>query len=140
MKHRVTPGGRQRGQSLVEMALVLPLLLLILLGIVDLGRVFNAYIVITNASREGALYGSFNPPKDSAAVTDIKNRVLREASGSGIAIELDRVVVVSSGVAAGDPVTVTVAYPFGAVSDIIGSFWGGGDLMLSAHTTMVIRE
>ncbi|MFW6136197.1 MAG: TadE/TadG family type IV pilus assembly protein, partial [Chloroflexota bacterium] len=45
---------RQRGASLVELALVLFILLLILAGIVDFGRVFNHYVVITNASREGA--------------------------------------------------------------------------------------
>ena len=45
---------REDGQSLVELALVLPLLLIMLLGTVELGRVFHAYIVVTQASREAA--------------------------------------------------------------------------------------
>jgi len=43
-----------KGQTLVEMALVLPILLLIIMGIVEFGRIFNAYLIVTNASREGA--------------------------------------------------------------------------------------
>jgi Flp pilus assembly protein TadG len=44
----------EEGQSLVEFALVLPLLLLLLLGIIQFGAVFNALITINAAAREGA--------------------------------------------------------------------------------------
>jgi Flp pilus assembly protein TadG len=47
------PDAPQRGQSLVEFALVLMPLFIILLGIIQFGFVFNAYVTITNASREG---------------------------------------------------------------------------------------
>lgn len=50
--------GRETGQSLVEFALVLTPLLFILLGIVQFGFIFNAYITITNAAREAARAGS----------------------------------------------------------------------------------
>lgn len=43
-----------KGQSLVELAILLPLLLLILMGIFEFGRIMNAYLIITHASREGA--------------------------------------------------------------------------------------
>lgn len=46
------------GQSLVEFSLVLTPLLLILLGIIQFGFIFNSYITIANATREGARYGS----------------------------------------------------------------------------------
>jgi Flp pilus assembly protein TadG len=45
---------RGRGQSLVEFAIVLPVLILIMLGAVDFGRVFFTWIEVTNSSREGA--------------------------------------------------------------------------------------
>lgn len=48
----------KRGQSLVETAIVLPLILLLLMGIIDFGLLFNNYIVISNASREAARKGS----------------------------------------------------------------------------------
>lgn len=44
----------KRGQTLVELALILPLLLLILMGIFEFGRVFNAYLITSHAAREGA--------------------------------------------------------------------------------------
>ncbi len=48
----------ERGQSLVEFALVLMPLFVILLAIIQFGLIFNAYVTITNASREGARNGS----------------------------------------------------------------------------------
>jgi Flp pilus assembly protein TadG len=45
---------RDRGAAAVEMAIVLPLLLLVVAGIADLGRAFYYQIVISNAAREGA--------------------------------------------------------------------------------------
>ena len=53
--------GSRPGQSLVEMALVLPLLMILLVGVVDVGRAMFAKIAITNASREGARYASRYP-------------------------------------------------------------------------------
>lgn len=48
---------RTRGQSLVELALVLPLAVLILALAADFGRAFTSYIQISGAAREGAAYG-----------------------------------------------------------------------------------
>ena len=69
-KHLVTSGGdrsragcggrdrHERGQGLVEFALVLTPLLLILLGIVQFGFIFNTYITMTNAARDAARLGT----------------------------------------------------------------------------------
>ena len=67
--HRVA---RFRGQSVVELALALPLLLLLMLGTIDIGRVFIDYIQIRNGVFEGARYGSTQP----SDTTGIKNAVL----------------------------------------------------------------
>lgn len=48
---------RERGQALVEMALVIPVLLLLFVGICEFGRILGAYMVINNLTREGARYG-----------------------------------------------------------------------------------
>ena len=53
----IRPSGRsagERGAALVEFALVLPLLLVVIAGIVDFGFAFQRYEVVTNAAREGA--------------------------------------------------------------------------------------
>ncbi len=76
-----------RGQSLVEFALVLPLLALIVLGALDLGRAFFTLIVITNAAREGARYGTIWFDDDySNNIIGIKNSAIRDASQSGVSL------------------------------------------------------
>ena len=47
----------ERGQAIIELALTLPLLLLIVLGVFDFGLMFQKYEVVTNAAREGARVG-----------------------------------------------------------------------------------
>jgi Flp pilus assembly protein TadG len=47
----------ERGQAIIEMALTLPLLLVIVMGIFDFGFMFQRYEVVTNAAREGARVG-----------------------------------------------------------------------------------
>jgi Flp pilus assembly protein TadG len=47
-------GRRERGQGLVEFALILTPLLLVMLGIIQAGLIFNAYVTVANAAREGA--------------------------------------------------------------------------------------
>jgi len=64
---RLRRGHRPRGQSLVEFALVVPILLLIFAGAADLGRIFYTYVAIENAAKEGVLYGARYPLCDSAS-------------------------------------------------------------------------
>jgi len=47
----------ERGQAIVELALTLPLLLLVVLGVFDFGLMFERFEVVTNAAREGARVG-----------------------------------------------------------------------------------
>src|SRR5207244_7900909 len=70
-------GGR-RGQSLVEMAVALPLLLLLVAGALDLAHVYSVASIVANAAREGARYGA-TQPNDSSG---IQNRVVQEAAGA----------------------------------------------------------
>lgn len=52
------PADRRGGQSLVEFALVLTPLFFVLLGIIQFGFIFNSYVTMTNAAREGARTGT----------------------------------------------------------------------------------
>jgi Flp pilus assembly protein TadG len=72
-RHRT---GRRSGQALVEFALVIPLFLLLLAGMVDFGLGLNASITVTNAAREGARLGTINPNAVS-----IQARALSMTSG-----------------------------------------------------------
>jgi hypothetical protein len=74
------PEHSERGQSLVEMAFVIPILVLLLAVIVDTARAFDAYIVLTNAAREGARFGSLqlNP-----SPIEVRQLVVNDVLGSG---------------------------------------------------------
>ena len=47
---------RHKGQTLVEFALTLPILLMLIFGIVEFGRAFQAWVTLENAAREAARY------------------------------------------------------------------------------------
>jgi len=129
---------RERGQSLVEMALAFPVLLLILAAIIDAGRAIDAYITITNAVREGARYGAKYPTR----VETIKLRVANEANGSGVNITgvdltLDNISVTypNGSMRGGNPIRVAVEYDFPL---FFGGIVGMPTLHLSQHADMVI--
>jgi Flp pilus assembly protein TadG len=60
-------GKGERGQSMVEFALIVPLFLLLMFAIVDFGMGFYSWITVTNAAREGARIGAVGA--DSATIT-----------------------------------------------------------------------
>lgn len=73
---------RSRGQSLVEFALVLPVLMLILLFAIDFGRVFLGWVQLNNAARIAANYAaSAQPPLTPAQQTQYRNIVAKETAG-----------------------------------------------------------
>ncbi|MEO1444389.1 MAG: TadE family protein, partial [Chloroflexota bacterium] len=52
------PFKQRQGQTLVEFAITLPILLVLLFGIIEFGRIFQAWIAVQNASRVAARYAS----------------------------------------------------------------------------------
>jgi len=62
--HHTERTANSKGQSLVEFAIMLPVLLLIFGAALDLGRLFYVHVAIENAAKEGALYGASNPARD----------------------------------------------------------------------------
>ena len=69
-----------RGQAVIELALTLPLLLLVVFGIIDFGFMFQRYEAVTNAAREGARLGVL---ADYTA-TEAQNRALDYLVASGL--------------------------------------------------------
>ncbi len=108
---RQESGRYNKGQSLVEVALVLPLLLLMLLGLLDFGRVYFVMVSLFDAAEEGAIYASIHPGADSDTIRE------RAAGATSNLITLsvgdvDPPVFQSSPPQPGTPVTVTVRYDF----------------------------
>lgn len=110
---------RERGQALVEFALVLPLFLLLLLGIVQFGSVFRDYIALTDATRVGARQAavarSIQPESDR--VPNIIARTEKAAVNLDklqMTVTVEPVMIdgVTAGWEQGGDVTVRATYPF----------------------------
>jgi len=102
----------QQGQSLVELALVLPALMLILVGILQFGIVFKQYITLTDAVREGARKAAVSRHRGAAAATDYaKGEVVKSGSDLGSGFTKSNVTVTSSWTR-GDDVTVRATFNF----------------------------
>ncbi len=143
----------ERGQSMVEMALMLTILLVMLSAVLDLGRGFFSFIAIQNAAAEGALYAAINPRCRSADVIGCAdpNNVLfraRHESPEGL-VDKQRMTVnvtcddgATCGSAAlieGQPITVTVVYQF----QLLGPFSAmtpDGQLYFKAHAVQNILD
>ena len=131
------------GAELVEFALTFPLLLLVVLGIVDFGLLFQRYEVITNAAREGARIAAL-PDYQSDLTTNVETRVYQyldaaNMTDGGRSVSVDGPTSVAVGPSCIATYSVTVTYPetLSFVSGIIGYF--GGSLprtTVSATATM----
>src|SRR3972149_2815490 len=101
-----------RGQALVEFALLLPVLIVLIMGVLDFARAFNVLQVVTNAAREGARVGII-PTSTNADVTGTVNNYL--ASGGQGGCNTAGTNWGAAG-AVGSSVTVTVTCPIQALT------------------------
>jgi Flp pilus assembly protein TadG len=109
---------------MVEFALVLPILLMLLLGVIQFGIAFNNYLAVTDAVRAGARQGAvarYLPPADRCP--SVVSRV-RESADNLDQAKLG--VTCASTFAAGEDVTVSASYPYSI--SILGMVVKSGDL------------
>jgi Flp pilus assembly protein TadG len=133
MQRRQTATSRRdRGASAVEFALLLPVLLLLLFGIVDFGRAINAQITLTQAAREGARVAALG---QSAA--SVQNRVTTAAAPLLSPVPAT-VTTCPANAGPGVDAVVSVSYafsfatPVGAIAAMFGSVTYGTTLTLTA--------
>lgn len=101
----------ERGQTMTEFALVLPIMLVMLLGIVQFGVAFNNYVTLTDAVRAGARKAAVSR-NESDPVGACRAQVIA-AAGSLDTTELGRNLTCSySSLAPGADVTVHADYPY----------------------------
>lgn len=81
----------RRGQSAVELAITLPLLLLLLVGLVNLGLLIHAQIVLTNAAWEGARAGATiaDPEHGDEEIIGAVERALSGLNAANLTIDID---------------------------------------------------
>jgi len=99
---------REKGQTLTEFALVLPILALLLFGVIQFGIVFHQYVTLTDAVRAGARQGAVGRHVSDPA-GDAEDRV-RESAGDLDQSQLS--VTVTSSWQQGEDVTVSASYPY----------------------------
>jgi Flp pilus assembly protein TadG len=108
---------RSTGQGLVEFALLLPVLVLILIGVFDLGRAFHALITINNAGREAARFGTLH----RADTDGMRDAAQQEAQNSGIIIVRANIVLTCPDTATvppcprDDPMRVQITYQYNPI-------------------------
>jgi hypothetical protein len=136
------------GQSLVEFALVLPVLLLLVLGAMDVGRLFYTKIVLTNAAREGVNFLSrdpddkFNCNVDGDCYLDTWGAIHGEGTSSGLSLIYTDVDWVNTNCCTpGSPVEITITKSVDLIFDNFLQWVGllGGPIQLTSTVTMVVQ-
>lgn len=123
---------RQRGAVLVEMALVAPILILLVMGIIDLGRVLFTKIPIQQAAQEGSIYaGHF--PDDYAA---IQTQVIENTDS--VSLAASNVAVSCPTGANGTDIQVTVTYTVDLIAPLISNIFGGSITLTSSQTAEIL--
>lgn len=149
MKTKITTN-KEKGAAAVEFALVLPLLVLLMFGIIEFGLLLFNKQVITNASREGARAGIIrnaetedSPRVSLSEITTVVNNycsnnlvTFGEPSSPGVQTYIDNVLGDSSSITPGQElqVRVTYHYDFLLIPNFITDMVGGIDM--AANTTM----
>ena len=118
-----------RGTVTVEMALVLPLLLLILVGSLELGTIFSSYLRFQNAVREGSRLAALG-----VSEAEITARVFQFAPGLD-PVKMTLTVTNAEG-DRGDPVKVDAAYTYDVSTMLMAIIIGDPDLTMNYQTTM----
>lgn len=124
----------ERGQSLVEMAVSLVVLLWLLAGAVEFGLAYFQFIQLRDAAQEGALYGSINPPISNGDTyyNAIVNRI-KQQSNSPINLQTDpgfgyTITWTGSGCIT-DSITVNTTYQHKIFMPFANLFTGGNNII-----------
>jgi Flp pilus assembly protein TadG len=123
---KTRPNVSKSGQTLVEFALIIPLFILMVMFIFDIGRAVYNYSVMYNAVREGARVAAVG----ETDVALIKGIVVDRAFGMDL--NASDVAVNWSG----NVVTLTANYEYNPITPIVSAFMPGGDLDLHVETSM----
>lgn len=121
-----------KGQALVELALIMPIILLLTFGIVEFARVFSAQLVMINAAREAAR---------CAAVGGSDTETISKAQNSATVFDIAKMLITIYPAeilrTGGDSVTVTIEYPVTIYAPVISSVLGNPYIVRGEATMRV---
>ncbi|MEI8372312.1 MAG: TadE family protein [Planctomycetota bacterium] len=125
----------RRGAAAVEFALVAPLFLLLIFGIIECGRMLMVQEILVNVTREGARAAIIPGETDAQVATTVSN-YLTAVQISGGTTTLSP--TLASGPASGTALKVTVSVPCATVNWVTNSTWFQGQILSS--TVIMIKE
>lgn len=142
----------ERGQSLVEFAAGVVVLVIIVSGVLDLGRAFFALVAIENGAGEGAIFASYHPawvteadvvchylPCPDPAIDNITYRTRHESPSGLVDPDLMTVSVEHpSIVQTGEHITVTVTYSYTVMTPLLHIMVPDGVMPITAQASQVI--
>ena len=120
------------GQALVEFALIVSLLMMILMGIFDLGWAAYAKNTVADAAREGARTGIVLAATDAQIMSRVR------AAAPGLA-NLQITITPTTTRTFGQPITVTVVYTYTPITPLIGRIVTGSGLPLVGTSSMEVE-
>jgi len=126
--------GKRSGQTLVETALLLPLFILVLAGILDFGWILGNQLMVSNGSRDGARFAIVN--SEAANLQTIVST--RVHANPGLASTTDVTIAVTKSTDQLD-VTVTVNKVVPVLTPLAGAFLGGQEITLTSSTVMRVE-
>ena len=106
----------ERGAAAVEFALVLPVLLLLVLGLIEFSRLYNIQISLSNAAREGARSMAIHNSQPTA-----KTAAISAAPSISPSVSSGQILITPAACAANKAVTVTITYSVSLLSGYFGT-------------------
>ena len=146
-RHAVNPR-KSSGQSLVEFAIVVPVILTVLLMAVDFGRVYLGWVDLTNVARIGANFAAANPDAwqvggDAAVQLRYRQLMARDAQGIDCTLPspLPQPTFVDSSSSVGSRVQVNLTCSFSLLTPLISSLVGdgAGHVNVASNAVFTIR-
>ena len=129
----------ERGQSLVELAMSLTVILLLLSGAVDFSIAYFSFAAMQDAAQEGALYASINPTDTDGIVTRVRSASTNPvdlANEDGVDVNVS----LSGDACEGNEVTINVIYDYPISMPFIGAIIGSQQITLNASVTDTILQ
>ncbi len=138
----------ERGQSLVELTLGFTMLLILLSGLLDLGRAYYIYVALEDGAGEAALYLSINPhcwsPSDGPNCGDPNNALYRATHAGGGFVDWQAATINVSPAnyedrnEIGETVTVTIDYSFELLTPVMPQIAGANPITLRGEAAQMI--
>lgn len=109
----------EKGQALVEMAFVIPILLMLVFGITEFGRIFGTQLILINSAREGARFASVG-----ATDTEVIGKIINNATMLDNSKLLISITPSDTARHRGESVKIKIQYPVEIYAPIISNFTG----------------